>query len=455
MQCEQVDDVVIVVPGITGSLLADKDDTEVWGLSGTALLRGITTFGRSVRKLALPDDIGDDHPGDGVTATGLIQDLHILPGIGAAVDGYQNLFAWLQREFTLTPAKGEVPGNLVAFPYDWRLSVRYNARELKRTAQLALERWRAHHPRNQEARVVFLCHSMGGLIARYSINNLPDPVPTRSLITLGTPFQGSFDALTNLVNDKKVLGFDLSGVARSLPSLHQLAPDYRCILQDGARVAAHTTDLPGVNRNLLRDAVRLHEELRTDNTLYTHHAVVGQRQPTMVTGGLDGEKLTASVEIDGDVPHGDGTVARFAARPAGSQAAEIGHVDKHGSLQNRQSVRDQIWTCLTAKDKDYRGVGRNNLGVDAPDVLAPSEPFTLEACAEDDDLRVAATVTPVDANEDDAAPRPLRNLGGGRYGATYNNLAPGAYRVRTHLRSDRRSAVTHLLLVTDTKDTDV
>ncbi|WP_306366463.1 hypothetical protein [Nocardiopsis sp. CC223A] len=446
MQRSPVNDVVIVVPGILGSRLA-LNGKDVWALSGPALARGITTFLRSVPQLTLPTDIGDDHPGDGVVATGLMQDLHLLPHVGPGVDGYQNLFQWLQRDFTLQPATDETPGNLVAFPYDWRLSIRYNARALKRTAQLALERWRGHHPGNRDAQVVFLCHSMGGLIAHYSLNNLPDPIPIRSVITLGTPFQGSFNALTNLVNGKLLPG--LTTVARSLPSLHQLTPAYRCLLRGGERVDARTVDLPGLDPNLMRDAARLHQELRAGNVSYTHHAIVGQKQPTAVTGHVEGQKLTASRTIDGDVPAGDGTVARFAARPDGSTATEIGHVEKHGSLQNRRSVRDQIWTCLTARDKSYRGESRNDLGVDAPELLTPGTPLAVQARGQHEDLRVDATLTPAGENADDSAPRPLRNLGDGRYSATFHDLAPGAYRLRVGVRFDRDSAVTHLLLVTD------
>ncbi len=58
-QRDRVDDLVVVVPGILGSRLADGN--EVWGLSGKALLRGIRTFGRSVTGLTLPVGLGDGH----------------------------------------------------------------------------------------------------------------------------------------------------------------------------------------------------------------------------------------------------------------------------------------------------------------------------------------------------------------------------------------------------------
>jgi hypothetical protein len=66
---EPVEDLVVVVPGITGSRPA-VDGREVWGPSPGAVLRGIATFAGSVRALRLPRDIGDGHPGDGSSRPG-------------------------------------------------------------------------------------------------------------------------------------------------------------------------------------------------------------------------------------------------------------------------------------------------------------------------------------------------------------------------------------------------
>src|SRR5829696_3668876 len=83
-------DFLVVLPGILGSTLR-QDGRLVWAPSAGSVLRAITSFGRSVRRLQLPDDIGDEHPGDGVEPTGVMPDLHVLPGIWTPVKGYSRL----------------------------------------------------------------------------------------------------------------------------------------------------------------------------------------------------------------------------------------------------------------------------------------------------------------------------------------------------------------------------
>ena len=54
-------DLVVLIPGITGSALA-IDGTEIWGMSGRAVMRGVATFGGSVKRLKLLPDIGSTLP---------------------------------------------------------------------------------------------------------------------------------------------------------------------------------------------------------------------------------------------------------------------------------------------------------------------------------------------------------------------------------------------------------
>lgn len=73
-------DLIVVIPGITGSVL-ELNGKEVWGLSGTAIAGNLLSLGRNIKGLALPEGIGDEAPGDGVRATCLMPDLHLLPGL--------------------------------------------------------------------------------------------------------------------------------------------------------------------------------------------------------------------------------------------------------------------------------------------------------------------------------------------------------------------------------------
>src|SRR5688572_27325954 len=86
-------DVVVVLPGILGSTLA-RDGRLVWAPSAGAALRAIATFGRSLRQLALPADLGDECPDpnkDRVEPVALMPDLHVLPGVWSWNVGYGKL----------------------------------------------------------------------------------------------------------------------------------------------------------------------------------------------------------------------------------------------------------------------------------------------------------------------------------------------------------------------------
>ncbi|WP_406380979.1 hypothetical protein [Streptomyces sp. NBC_01618] len=174
-QRSRVDDLVVVVPGILGSRLADADGHEVWGLSGKALLRGIRTFGKSVKGLTLRPDLGNEHPCDGVRPIGLMRDLHSLPGVYMPIDGYNTLLDWLERSFTLRRRlpgdEADAPVNLIDFAYDWRLSCRYNADRLAERVDEELGRWRGSRADRRDAKVIFLCHSIVGRFGYSGMRN--------------------------------------------------------------------------------------------------------------------------------------------------------------------------------------------------------------------------------------------------------------------------------------------
>lgn len=190
-------DLIVVIPGITGSVL-ELNGKEVWGLSGAAIAGNLHSLGRNIKRLALRKGIGDRAPDDDVRATRLMPDLHLLPGLWV-IDGYAKLVKDLKTRFTLNETSADRPGNLLLFPYDWRLSNIVAARKLAETAPRELQRW-SKHSGNSDAKLVLICHSMGGLVARWFLEVLGGREITRQLITIGTPYQGSINALNNLVN---------------------------------------------------------------------------------------------------------------------------------------------------------------------------------------------------------------------------------------------------------------
>ncbi|MFH8770131.1 esterase/lipase family protein [Streptomyces sp. NPDC017958] len=473
MRRETVEDLVVVVPGITGSRLS-VDGKEVWGPSPGALRRGITTFLGSVKALRLPTDIGDGHPGDGVVPTGLAPSVHAIPGVRPLADGYGDLLGWLERTFTLRRAlpgdRPDAPVSLVEFAYDWRLSCRYNARRLAARVDEALGRWRATAPHRAEARVRLICHSMGGLVGRYWVECLGGAEVTRQLITLGTPHRGSIGALESLVNGHRIglgpLAADLTAFSRSLPSLHQLTPAYACIESpEGLRYPRElTTALEGVDRNLLTDACCLHEEIRTAALDRVRRGgsdrlclpVVGVRQPTPTTAAVEDGRLRLIETIEGKDEGGDGRVPRFAAYPAelalDDNATVRSSFANHGAIKGHAGVREDLYDWLAPAPAVYRGsLPAYPLSVRVPEYLTSGEPLRVEATAATtregaDALAVRATVTAEDGR--DVETRTLRNLDGGRYEGAFGGLGPGAYAVSLHASlDDAGTAVTALTLI--------
>src|SRR4051812_4646652 len=112
-------DLVVVLPGIMGSTLADPQGRLVWGTSVGALLRGAGSFGRTVKRLELPGGVGDGPAPDGVTPAGLMNDVHAVPGIWTPIRGYDPLLDRLRALGYREAAGGDgaPPGNLLSVPY--------------------------------------------------------------------------------------------------------------------------------------------------------------------------------------------------------------------------------------------------------------------------------------------------------------------------------------------------
>ena len=385
----EVRDLVVVLPGILGSTLA-RDGQEAWAPSAGVVWQAIRSFGASIQSLTLPTDLGDDHPGDGVEPLALMPDLHLLPGLWSANIGYSRLLDWLTQRFTLVPPDPKdpaKPANLLPFAYDWRLSNRYNARRLRAVVEPALERWRALAEANREARLILICHSMGGLVARWYVEREGGAAHTRKLITIGTPHRGAVAALQQLVNgvEKSVgpLRLNLTRFARSLPSAHQLLPQYAC-LQTGAGLAPiSAVALPGVNPALVADAVAFHAALDTaPASAYDLHPIVGTRQPTPTTARLVGERIETSEAIEGAREGGDGTVPRLSAAPKALNPDDprLRYApDQHLGLHSHQAVLDELEGVLTARPVIHRGLAGPQIGVRTEPLLLLGDPLVVWA----------------------------------------------------------------------------
>ena len=129
-------------------------------------------------------------------------DLHVLPGIWTPVNGYDVLLARLRslgyRESAPTRARRRA--TCCRCRMTGGCPTGTTASGSPRIIEPALERWRAQGGPYADAQVVFVCHSMGGLIARWYIEQCGGAEITRKLITLGTPYRGAAHAVDQLVN---------------------------------------------------------------------------------------------------------------------------------------------------------------------------------------------------------------------------------------------------------------
>lgn len=453
-------DVVVVLPGIMGSELT-RNGRPVWSPTLGAAVEMIRTFGRSVRDLQLPDGIGDGPAEDGVEATALMRDLHVLPGIWTPVAGYDRLVARIEKLGFRRSTPTE-PGNLVLFPYDWRLSNRYTARRLADVVNPALDRWRAQGGPHADAQLVFVTHSMGGLIARRYVECEGGAERTRRIVTLGTPYRGAAMAVDKLVNGLRPglgpLSANLTAFSRSLPSLHQLLPEYACVDPgDGELLRVTEVELPELSTDGVRGAVRFHEETNraaaarpgSRDQLYM---IIGTRQPTATTARIAGGRAEMLTTIrDGDAvddDFGDATVPRTGAVPHGLplNASDLHSVvEQHGHLQRNESALDMVEEAITARPVVRRAPPTVPIRVEVPELVLRGEPVPVRIAVEGDG-RHALRVTTTDESGAVVDSRAAR-LRDGQAVASLTGLPPGLHTVHVASLGGEVAPVTASVLV--------
>jgi pimeloyl-ACP methyl ester carboxylesterase len=353
-------DLIIVLPGITGSVL-QKDGKDIWNLSGQAFWEFITTRGDDLQSLRL----GNDGSGGGIRATALIPGIHFIPGL-VKIDGYADLIKMILKNFDATLGNIHEPNgqaNLFPFPYDWRLDNSIAAHQLKDFLDRQLSLWR-ENSYQEHAKVTLIAHSMGGLVARYYLEVLDGWRDCRALITFGTPYRGSLEALGYLANGYKKLFLDLTDVVRTFPSVYQLLPIYRVVQQQGTyHRIAELEDIPNVEYGRAKEALAFHRKIeeavkshRRDPVYLTQGykiiPVVGTRQPTFQSSSLAHGQITLSRDlpegIDMLLADGDGTVPRASAIPIelSEEYYDTFIPELHGSLQSNAVMLDELYQRL-------------------------------------------------------------------------------------------------------------
>jgi hypothetical protein len=396
-------DLVVLIPGISGSVL-ERDGRIVWGWSGGTLWRTVMDGGKAIKALALTgDDPSLDDLSDGVTATKLVPDAHLVPGF-CKIDGYSAIRDLILKNFVIREGNFNkvLAANYFEFPYDWRRDNIVAARSLQRLVETALPQWKAHSGAS-DAKVIILAHSMGGLIARYWLESLDGWPLCRALITFGTPFRGAPKAAGYLANGYKML-FDLSDTMRSFASVYQLLPIYPAVqINEDQWIRVAECVHPKINRLRASEALRFHRKMETavnrhqDNILYVKPEtsyrllpVVGVGQPTSQSAFSSANELHLQdrlpVGIESAFAGGDGTVPRVSATPIelSNKFMETFVSEAHSTLQRNtiilSNLRQQLIQMQARNHGSIRGpellpppYGKSALSIDVDDIYAPQE----------------------------------------------------------------------------------
>lgn len=461
MPAHHTDDIVVFLPGITGSVLS-KDGKDVWGTSAGAIFRAVTGGGKDIKKLALeaPDDPSLDDLGDGVTATRLVPDTHIVPGLWK-IDGYTKLTKDIRETFGLEEGK-----TAFDFPYDWRRDNRVSARKLQRS----IEGW-LHERRKQQpnAKAVLVAHSMGGLVSRCYLETLGGWDDVRMLVTFGTPYGGSLNALDFIVNGQvKGIGpfkMDLSNLLRSFDSVYQLLPTYECV-DPGDGVLKMIGDVPGmpeVDYARVQAALAFHDAIahgvrtRSGDAQPRIVPVVGIEQPTSQSARFAGGEVEVLRSRGGKDEGGDGTVPRVSAVPFElmDEEREVYAAEKHGSLQNHDAVLDHLHGVLSRPDIEIRrtraGGPAASLSLWLEDAFPAGANIEFTVRPSEGQPALFATLTTAEGQE--VARGPLRPRPDGTQRGAFDPQPDGIYRVRVEGQGGMNVApVTDLFLVARDED---
>ena len=390
----EMKDMVVILPGVMGSVL-QKDGKDLWNVSGQAIWQVVKSLGDRLNDLELKGDDSEGRDlGDGVIPTSLIRDTHLIPGL-AKIDGYNKTAKLITDNFSVT--KGDIyndpqdkAANFYEFPYDWRRDNRANAHILKRRLDIRLRAWRKES-KNNDAKVILLAHSMGGLISRYYLEVLGGWQDARALFTFGTPYRGSVNAVNMLANGFRKGGIDvikllgMKKIIGSMTSIYQLLPIYP-VLQIGSesKRIAEVANLPNIDRQRAANALTFHREIEAavkvnDRNAYATVPFVGIQQPTLQSAQLNDDKISVSRKLPlimqnrnlDSLAEGDGTVPKISAFPIEFSDRDVLEIpgfiaESHGALQNQPGIllnllnKLQISQASSGTLEDIRGRGKEN-----------------------------------------------------------------------------------------------
>ncbi len=210
---------IIIVPGITASYLRDEyplPHEYVWEV-----------IKKDYQRITLhPDDLRYE----------AIEPARLMPGEVFKV-AYGELIEELRYNLRL---KEEEPVPVYPFGYDWRMPLEMIEEELAKFVDEVIQRTKLlkHYHKTgfaQNAKVNLVGHSMGGLVITGYLERYKNKAPVNKVVTLATPYQGSFEAVIKIITGTANLGTSAPSsrereAARVTPALYYLLPSFKdCI----------------------------------------------------------------------------------------------------------------------------------------------------------------------------------------------------------------------------------
>jgi len=442
-------DAVVIVPGIMGSELYDTvTQKTVWGLSGVSWLLKAWTRSKGLEPLRLtPEEL--EGKTNRIKATQLMRHSSWTPYL-QGLEPYTDLIKAV-RDCVADSAA------VLEFAYDWRLPVSVNSRLLAEAARRHLTAWRLHPAHDasrrnrvdeRPARLVFVAHSMGGLVTRAALDATHDSDlahDTRAVLTLGTPFYGAVKA-TAILNTGRGTPVplphrQLQSISATMPGLHDLLPQYACLI-DGNNVRRLTpSDVTSIggSAELAQAAADFHGK-QVHVMLPGHWAVAGTNQATMQSltirdGVVQPHHHGARQHRSGDFIRdprgdlkffdvmGDGTVYK--------DSAAVGPAVTPLPLHHGAVASDRIALKAVAdisRDDEHLGPPQcaPGCGLEVPDLVDVGAPWTIALSGVDSLAGLRCEVTDVEGRNSQAV---KLGWGDGHIKARTMVSAPGLYRI--------------------------
>jgi hypothetical protein len=431
-------DMLVLVPGLMGSELFDRSGKLVWGIKPSLLFRQLS-LSTILDRLHVSDDDG------------------IRPGAALRLPSWLPIFRGIEPYAMMLeelPKLALHPSAVVEFGYDWRKSIEHNAAELAKVVKTRFAAWRetardygAPKTGPGEPRVTFICHSMGGLVARWFATFLDKQGVTRRVLTLGTPFGGAVKAVRALASGDLLqfglLSDSLRRAVRTMPGIHDLLPTYPCVDRAGdlARPSVEDITKVGATRALVEAAAERAQRIENaQGGGFEVRSLVGVQQRTLLSWN-DATEPSFVTTLNGKDHGGDGTVFAGSAFIKGQKPG--GYLPQsHGALAKTTEAVAFVRAVVSEDElrQMQAGVGP---GLVVPEAASVGQSAEFEVT----EWNGSATIILEDAESGREEQRLTAVARDGRRVAATSFQRPGLYRAR--LVAGGYSDVAELVAVTD------